>query len=90
MEDLKLKPTQATSLKELLLTNPGTAHAIKILFDYHYDQLLREIRQELLVTYGSDSQTIWDNISDDLYETFEEAFPFPSTNNGTEDFINNL
>ena len=90
MEKLNANPkpiTSVDSLQELCQLHHGTAKAIQNIFDHHYYQMLRDIRQELQITYGNNAQTIWDNISDNLYDGLENQFG-PATT--LEDFIENL
>ena len=78
---LKLK-TMDKTLNNYLKSHKGTASRLQTIFDYHYDQILREIKQTIP---AKDQPQVMDSILDYM----EEVIAFPS-NDSLDNFIEDL
>ena len=78
---LKLK-TMDKTLNNYLKSHKGTASRLQTIFDYHYDQIIREIKQEIP---AEDQSQVMDSILDYM----EEVIAFPS-NDSLDNFIEDL
>ena len=70
------------TLNNYLKSHKGTASRLQTIFDYHYDQIIREIKQEIP---AEDQSQIMDSILDYM----EEVIAFPS-NDSLDNFIQDL
>lgn len=69
-----METTNYQTLAQLLQTAnvKGTAQSIQNIFNYHYDQILREVEQEVANLPGPFKQNIIDHIVEDM----ENSWPY--------------
>lgn len=85
MQNQNSQPNPNQEYKELLDKYAGITARLKTIFDYHYDQIMREIEIECSSISKEDKGCIMDNIT--LY--MEEYMAWPSMES-IEDFKNDI
>lgn len=70
------------TLNNYLKSHKGITSRLKTIFDYHYDQIFREIKQEI----PAEDQP---QVIDSIIEYMEEVLAFPSTES-IDTFIRDL
>lgn len=70
-------------LFDYLNSHQGIAYRVKTIFEYHYDQIIREIKAEV-------PERDHDKIIDSFYDLLEESAAFPDLTGTLQDFINNI